>query len=283
MMLVLPFAAASVILHAHWWAVNWAPVAMWALGLSALLGLAAWKLRSATAGGAFTGAVVTASLMFSTTTVPYLPWETALVPVVVVLVLAGLATRLGAKQKQRMGIGESRNGRTASQVAANIGVATLVCDELAQSWLHSTGLFQSAAQAPAGLFAVGLAALAEAAADTVSSEIGQVIGGRPRMLTTMRSVEPWTDGAVSPVGTLSGIAAAGAVAAAGALALGGGAEMFAVGWAGGVFGLFFDSLLGATAERRGWLNNDMVNFLATASAAAFALALLALLPSQRAG
>ena len=47
--------------------------------------------------------------------------------------------------------------------------------------------------------------------------------------------------------------------------------------AGGVFGLFFDSLLGATLERRGWLNNDTVNFLSTAGAAAFALALLALL------
>jgi uncharacterized membrane protein len=39
--------------------------------------------------------------------------------------------------------------------------------------------------------------------------------------------------------------------------------------------LFFDSLLGATLERRGWLNNDAVNFLSTASAAAFALGLLA--------
>ena len=35
-----------------------------------------------------------------------------------------------------------------------------------------------------------------------------------------------------------------------------------------VFGLFFDSLLGATLERRGWLNNDAVNFLSTAGAAA---------------
>jgi uncharacterized membrane protein len=32
-------------------------------------------------------------------------------------------------------------------------------------------------------------------------------------------------------------------------------------------GLFFDSLLGATAERRGWLNNDAVNFLSTVAAA----------------
>jgi len=44
-----------------------------------------------------------------------------------------------------------------------------------------------------------------------------------------------------------------------------------------VFGLLFDSLLGATVERKGWLNNDAVNFLSTASASAFALAMMAVL------
>ena len=54
--------------------------------------------------------------------------------------------------------------------------------------------------------------------------------------------------------------------------------MFVVSWAGGVFGLFFDSLLGATLERAGWLNNDAVNFLSTGSAVACALALLTVVP-----
>ena len=60
------------------------------------------------------------------------------------------------------------------------------------------------------------------------------------------------------------------------VALRGGFAMFWIACAGGVFGLFFDSLLGATLERKGWLNNDAVNFLSTASAAVFALGLLAL-------
>jgi uncharacterized membrane protein len=38
----------------------------------------------------------------------------------------------------------------------------------------------------------------------------------------------------------------------------------------GVFGLLFDSLLGATLERAGRLNNDAVNFLSTLSAPVFA-------------
>ena len=56
--------------------------------------------------------------------------------------------------------------------------------------------------------------------------------------------------------------------------------MLAVSWGAGVFGLFFDSLLGATLERRGWINNDAVNFLSTASAAGFALGLLAVVPHR---
>ncbi|MGA9424753.1 MAG: DUF92 domain-containing protein, partial [Terracidiphilus sp.] len=81
-------------------------------------------------------------------------------------------------------------------------------------------------------------------------------------------------GAISLAGTFAGVIAGGIVSAAGTMALGGGAAMLAVSWAGGVFGLFFDSLLGATLERRGWLNNDAVNFLSTASAAGFALVML---------
>jgi uncharacterized membrane protein len=78
--------------------------------------------------------------------------------------------------------------------------------------------------------------------------------------------------------------AAGVVAAAGALTLfTGDMEMAIVAWAGGLFGLLFDSLLGATLERRGWLNNDLVNFLSTASASAFALLLMALLPHTGTG
>jgi uncharacterized protein (TIGR00297 family) len=91
-------------------------------------------------------------------------------------------------------------------------------------------------------------------------------------------VEPGRDGAISLAGTLAGVVAAAAVAAAGTMALRGDRIMFVVSFAAGVFGLLFDSLLGATLEERGWLNNDAVNFLSTGSAAVFAVALLAILP-----
>ena len=281
LLLVLPFAGASVVLQAHWWAVNYWPMAAWTLGISLLLGLVVLQLGAATPGGAFAGATITASLMFSTATffisemIPYAPWHTALIPVLAVFLLADISTRLGREQKLRLGMAELREGRSTSQVAANLGVAGLASDGLAQSLLVDSNWFSHAA--PELLLAAGLAALAEAAADTVSSEIGQILGGRPRMITTLHRVDPGTDGAVSLIGTLAGVAAAGIVAAVGSWALGGGAAMFWISCAGGVFGLFFDSLLGATLERRGWLNNDAVNFLSTASAAVFALGLLAVL------
>jgi uncharacterized protein (TIGR00297 family) len=116
-----------------------------------------------------------------------------------------------------------------------------------------------------------LSALAEAAADTVSSEIGQAFGGTPFMLTTLRRVPPGTDGAISLTGTLSGILAAAIIAATGAPALGMPFAECSVAFAAAIAGLFFDSLLGATVERRGWIGNDLVNFFSTTFAAGVAL------------
>jgi uncharacterized protein (TIGR00297 family) len=262
------------------------------LGLSTLLGLIAWKLRAATPWAAIAGAAIAASITFST--LPdndyrlYAPWRTAMVPLVVLMVLTSLATKLGHARKEQLGTAEKRHGRSASQVAANLGVATLVSMRIVLFGLERLGVIQLSFFRVHGIsrifwsstlpFTVGLAALAESAADTVSSEIGQVLGGTPRMITTLRAVQPGTDGAISGFGTLAGILAGAAVAAAGALTLSGGWEMFGIASLGAVSGLFFDSLLGATLERRGWLNNDAVNFLSTASAAGFALVLLATWP-----
>lgn len=184
--------------------------------------------------------------------------------------------------KERMGTAEGRRGRSASQVAANLGMAALVSFEPVQLWLVDSGLMRGPLVA-LPIFAPALAALAEAAADTVSSEIGQVLGGKPRMITTFRAVEPGTNGAVSVAGSSAGVIAAAAVAGAGTWALRGDWSLFAVSGAGAVFGLFFDSLLGAALEERGWLNNDATNFLSTASAAGFALLLLWFVPHPRAG
>jgi uncharacterized protein (TIGR00297 family) len=275
---VLPFAGTDVLLSCFGWATASVAVVAWITGLSALLGLITWRLRAATPMAAASGALITASLMFSTAEFPCEPWRTALIPVLAVSFLAFAATRAGRRKKERLGTAEPRRGRSASQVAANLGMAALVATEPVNIWLLNSRWLPPAAHPGALLLALPLAALAEAAADTVSSEIGQVLGGRPRMITTLRAVEPGTDGAVSVAGTLAGLVAAAIVAGAGSWASRGGWILFTLSCVGAVFGLLFDSLLGATLEKRDWLNNDAVNFLSTASAAGFALAVMAFLP-----
>lgn len=281
LLLVLPIVGTGLVLQTHWWATQLPSVASWTLGLSLLLGLIVLRVHAATAAGACTGAVLTASLMFSTVGFPYLPWHTALPPVLAVSLLASIASRIGRDRKEELGTAEARHGRAAAQVAANLGLAALLAGEFAQSWMAGLHWLTPAMGRPGMVFAPALAALAEAAADTVSSEIGQVLGGRPRMITTGRAAEPGTDGAISVAGTAAGIAAACVVAAVGAVSLRGDASLFWVATAGAVFGLLFDSVLGATVESRGWLNNDAVNFVSTVSAAACALALMAELAHVR--
>jgi uncharacterized protein (TIGR00297 family) len=262
--LVLGIVIAPIAVSVGWeirfWLLHETSVALWSLGLSALLGLLAWRSRSGTPAAAATGALLCASMMFATFVFPYHPWQTAIVPVLAVLILTSLATRVGRRRKEQLGTAEEKHGRVSAQVCANLGFAALICTPPLQSRFDYLAI------------AAAFAALAEAAADTVSSEIGQVLGGTPRMLTTLRRAEPGTDGAISATGTVVGVLAACIIGTIGAWVLQGN---FAIGClisAGGIFGLLFDSLLGATLERKGWLNNDAVNFLSTASAAVSVLA-----------
>jgi uncharacterized protein (TIGR00297 family) len=257
-MVIAPIAI-SVAWETRFWLLHETSVALWSLGLSALLGLLAWRSRSGTPAAAATGALICASLMYSTFVFPYHPWQTALISVLAVLILTSLATRFGRKRKERLGTAEEKHGRISAQVCANLGFAALVCTPPMQSRFDILVISAAAAS------------LTEAAADTVSSEIGQVLGGKPFLLTTFRRVEPGTDGAISLAGTLAGILAAVLIGAISAACLNGNFQTGCLVTIAGIFGLLFDSLLGATFERKGWLNNDAVNFLSTASAAIFAL------------
>ena len=116
-----------------------------------------------------------------------------------------------------------------------------------------------------------IAALAEATADTLASELGEVLGGQPLLVTTLRRVEPGTDGAISLAGTVAGTVGAALVVLVAVFTLGLGFGDAACAGLGAVGGLFVDSLLGASAERRGWVNNDAVNFLSTLAAAVMAI------------
>ncbi len=287
LLLVVPWTVASVILQAHWWATQVPVVAWTTLGISGIFGLIVWWLKAGTPAAAATGAAITASLMFSSAEYPY-EWSWLygeLPPLLTMFLLTYAATKVGRAKKERLGTAEEKQGRNAAQVTANLGAAVLFALPGTLTSLPNWvgGSFKLSAPllfllAPM----VALAALAEAAADTVSSEIGQVAGKRPRLLTTLRHVEPGTDGGITLIGTMAGIIAAIIVAAVGTLAFQQGAiglqskAMFVMTASSGVFGLLFDSLLGATLERKGWLNNDAVNFLSTLSAVVLVIAELAI-------
>ena len=179
--------------------------------------------------------------------------------VLALLVVGGsLLTRLGYGRKQSSGTAEAGSGRRGAKNAlANCGVA-VACALIA------------AATSSDAFAAAFVASLGAAFADTAESEVGQLYGRAPRLITTLREVPPGTDGAISIPGTLVGIAAAGLTASLG-LALGlvaapGIALLVAL---AAFLGTVTDSLLGALVPRVG---NELTNVLCTLAAAALTVA-----------
>ena len=261
LLLLVPVTAVWVMLEAgqFWYAGDGA---LWiGTGLCLLLAAVVISTRAATPGAALTGAVFAGALWLQT---PGL--YTALWPLLALLVLTFSATRFGRRRKESLGIAEERRGRTASQVAANLGVAALAGIPLSAAHVFTPVAFGGRAA-----MAAMVAAMAEATADTVSSELGQVLGGTPWMITSLRRVPAGTDGAVSLLGTLAGAVAAAVLVGVALVALPQFSRADAgVALAAGIAGTVVDSLLGAGLERRGWLNNDAVNTLSTLAAALLA-------------
>jgi uncharacterized protein (TIGR00297 family) len=178
--------------------------------------------------------------------------------VLALFVIGGsLLTRLGYGRKRRAGTAEAGGGRRGAKNAlANASVA-VACALLAA--LTSLDVFATAF----------VASLGAAFADTAESEVGQLYGRAPRLISTFRRVPPGTDGAVSLPGTLAGLAAATLTAALG-LALGlveGPAPMLLVALVA-FLGTVADSLVGALAPR---LGNELTNVLCTLVATVLAL------------
>ena len=217
-----------------------------AVAVTLAFSLLAWIARGVTASGAVAGAAI-ACIMCGRAIRMF--WV-----LLNVFFLTLAATRIGSSRKQQLRVAEARAGRSASQVMANLFFAGMVVTT------RSLDAWQLLA----------LAAMAELTADTTSSEIGTAFPGRTVLITTWESVDPGTDGGVSITGTLAGTLAAVIVAVC-AVALNlisfPGAAIV-VGAA--IAGMSVDSILGASLERRGRLNNDAVNLLSTGAAVGIA-------------
>jgi len=186
---------------------------------------------------------------------------TAFATLAVLFLMTWVATRLGYRRKLALGLAERKEGRNALQILANLGVAAF-------------GSVVFSATGNRAWLIAALAALAEAATDTVASEIGQYRGPDARLITTWERVAPGTDGGITVPGSIAGLAAGLAIAA---VATVGGMLPQAQLWipvATGFAGMLIDSILGATLQRRGWISNEAVNFFATLAAAALAYGVL---------
>ena len=207
--------------------------------------VAAWLLRGVTLSGAVAGFVVTALIFIA-------EGPALFGAVLLVFVLTYSATHFGRSRKQSLQIAERPSGRNAVQILANIGLAAL-CAALAQLTPWRTPLL-------VGSFA----ALAEAACDTVSSETGKALAKTPRLITSWQPAAAGTDGAISAAGTFLGAIAAGLVALEAAVTGMVTAPLAIIAGSAGILGMLFDSILGATLEKRNRLTNNGVNLVSTA-------------------
>lgn len=177
-------------------------------------------------------------------------------------ILGILATSWKKSIKERFGAAEKHKGRrNAGQVFANGGAAAIF------------GLLAYISYDHRHLFQLMMAAsLSSATADTLSSELGMVYGKRFYNILDFQKGKRGENGVVSIEGTLLGIIGSVIIAI-----------VFATGYewnrwfiwivVAGTLGNIADSVLGATLEKRNYLNNNTVNFLNTFAAAVFIWAL----------
>jgi uncharacterized protein (TIGR00297 family) len=246
--------------------------------ISIAFALLVWRIKAATPSAAVCGGMICLLL----TICPLPAWErpySALAPLVALFILTHVTTMVGHKHKVGAGLTHPHDGRNIAQVIANLGIAALLAFPVGQFAVDMTWGDGHNYQYPLWVIAVlVLSALTEATADTVASEIGQAFGGRPVLLTTLRRVEPGADGAISVWGTLAGVFAAVIVAAAGAWSMHLTLQQSSIALVAGVCGLMFDTLLGATLERNGWIGNNVVNFFSTAFSPAICFIALRFIP-----
>jgi uncharacterized protein (TIGR00297 family) len=178
-----------------------------------------------------------------------------------------ITTRIGASRKAAIGIAEPREGRRgAGSIVANTGVAAGAALLIAAD---------PHALLPRVLFT---AALVTAGSDSVASEIGKAWGGVTRVIWTGRRVPPGTDGAVSTAGTIAGALSAAVLAAAAAALTVISPRVMGIVAASALVAALLEGALAVALERRGWLDNDGVNFAMTVLGAAIAALASAAIP-----
>jgi uncharacterized protein (TIGR00297 family) len=227
----------------------------WAIGINALVAWLGYRSRTVSTSGAIGGTVIGA-VIYAAGGAP--AWALLFTTFVV----ASVTSRLGLERKALLGIAEEHGGRRgAGNAFANCGVAAVAA------------LAAVATPHPVQAWIAFVAALTAGGSDTVASEIGKAWGRATFLVPSLTRVRPGTPGAMSLEGTAAGLVAAFAFGAlAGELGLIAANTILPV-VIGASAGALVESALGATLEAPGIVNNDVLNFINTAVAAAVALAM----------
>ena len=206
-----------------------------------------------TSAGAIAGAVIGTVIVVTT------GWPGWLL-LAATFLAASLSSRLGLERKTLLGIAEERGGRRgAGNAIANTGLAAVAA-------LLAVLTYDARPSA------AGVRRRARGRRQRYSRQRDRQGLGAPRLpCANLREVAPGTPGRISLEGTVAGVAGACLLAGV-AISVGlvPAAALLPI-VAGATIGSFAESLLGATLEGPGILNNDMLNFINTGVAAAAAI------------
>jgi uncharacterized protein (TIGR00297 family) len=175
-------------------------------------------------------------------------------------IFGSAATSWKLSYKMQLGVAEkTKERRTTAQVLANGGIAAIMGLLIWLYPLHKN------------IFIVMMAAsLASATADTLSSELGTVYGRKFYNIISFKKDTRGLDGVISIEGTVIGIIGSALIAVIYSIGCGWNKNFIWIIIAGTI-GNVADSILGATLERRNYLQNNAVNFFNTLVAAIVAL------------
>lgn len=233
-----------------------------AQAFSLFVGLFSYRRQSISKSGL--GALLLVSGLFI-----WLDQLPALVIVFSMFASSSLLSKYKKAQKEKAEKVVAKSGpRDWVQAVCNLGVATAMM--LAYEFTGEQA------------FLVGLVgSVASANADSWASEIGGLSKSKPVLITNFKPVQAGISGGITLLGTFGGIL--GSLFIAGISVLFFGYQIALIGFLAGIAGLFFDSYLGAwfqalyvdeagnvTENKTGkltkgftWMDNDVVNFMAT--------------------
>ena len=214
------------------------------IAIIGILGVMAYKLRALDGKGTLAAAFLGVFTLELGGIYPFLALLTF-------VIFGILATKYHFSEKIKQGIAQEGKGTRSWRNVFGNGLAALIF--LIIEYHTKQDIF----------WAATFSAIATANADTLASELGKIWGKYPRIITTLEPVSPGEDGAVSLQGEVAALVGASVIALFALFLIQNKTEILVAVTLGGFLGCNIDSIIGATLERKGLVNNHHTNFLAT--------------------